>query len=179
MEWSRTVRIDAANDVQRRAAAAALSQAGVHVRWGERTTRLYGLVLGSAAEDPDGVRQRLPAVRWYDEAIIALAIEPSPSDALPQLAAAIGGAGAPAGMLDCAIERQTLFVEMRPSITHPRLILDLVDAELRRFGGTRRIRSLAPLPPDAVARIAAQGLQAPDIGEDRVLEVLLERAHVE
>jgi hypothetical protein len=43
----------------------------------------------------------------------------------------------------------------------------------------RRTELLAPLPEDVVAAIAAQGLQAPEVASDRILETLLGVERVE
>jgi hypothetical protein len=55
----------------------------------------------------------------------------------------------------------------------------IVDMELRRFGGVRRTELLSPLPGDVIAAIAAQGLQAPEVASDRILEMLLGVERVE
>lgn len=121
----------------------------------------------------------MPEARWFGEAIIALAIEPAPADALPQLARALGGPGAPAGIAACETVDGALVVELRPAVTHPNLLIRIVDVELKRFSGSRRTYLLSPVPAGVMAAIAADGLQAPEIGPDRILEMLLEKAHVE
>lgn len=117
--------------------------------------------------------------RWYDEAIIALAIEPAPPDALRPLAQALGGPGAPAGVISADAVDGRLIVEFRPLVTQSSLLMRIADVELRRFNGSRRSACLTPLPVGIVARIAAEGLQAPEIAPDRILESLLGIAHVE
>jgi hypothetical protein len=72
-----------------------------------------------------------------------------------------------------------IVVEFRPSVTQAALVLRIVDVELERFRGYRITRLLTPLPADVVALIAAQGLQAPQIAPDRILESLLRASHVE
>lgn len=121
----------------------------------------------------------MPEARWFGEAIIALAIEPAPADALPQIARALGGCGAPAGIAACEPVDGALVVEFRPRLTHPDLVTRIVDVELKRFSGSRCTHLLSPVPMDVMAAVAAGGLQAPEIGPDRILELLLEKAHVE
>ncbi len=123
--------------------------------------------------------QSFPSARWYDEAIIALAIEPTPADALPGIEAALQGDGSPAGVLECSIVPGAAIVEFRPAMISPSLILHLVDIELRRFHGYRTVALLNPLPSAVVAQVAAGGLQAPEIASDRILETLLEQSGVE
>ncbi len=179
MEWARTLRIDAPrNDEVQGLIAAAFSRAGLAARFGPASelSRTYVLLEGTRDTDPAQYEQAVPDALWYDEAIIAIAIEPAPADALPELHAALGGAGAPAGVAACDIIGGRLVVEVRPSVTQPMLLLQIVDLELRRRHGYRRTQLLAPLPMELMARIAALGLQAPEIAPDRILESLL---HVE
>jgi hypothetical protein len=159
----------------------ALSRDGVRVcvRRAPEFSRTYALVEGPEGVDPAEVAELVPHARWYDSPIIALAIEPLPPDALPLLAAALGGPGAPAGVCDCVTSGNSLLVEFRPDMTPANLIARIIDVELRRFGGVRRTRLLSPLPMAAAAAIAAQGLQAPQIASDRILEALLGLEHVE
>lgn len=159
----------------------ALSRDGVRVRFGptQDVPYQYALVEGPAGVDPAELRERVPDARWYDETIIALAIEPAPQDVLPHLLHALRGPGAPAGISDAYQSGAKVVVEIRASVTQPAMVLRIVDVELSRFHGFRRMELLAPLPAGVVAEIAARGLQAPEIGPDRILESLLESAHVE
>ncbi len=182
VEWARTLRIDAtATDAMRTRILDALARNGVRVRFGPTTPfdRTYALVEGPEGVDPAELPQMLPEAHWFNEAIIALAIEPAPEDALPHMLEALGGAGAPAGVCDTRRAGSQLLVEFRPSVTSALFILELVDVELQRFHGYRRTQLLSPLPVSVVTQIAAQGLQAPEIAPDRVLEELLGAAGVE
>jgi hypothetical protein len=169
------------SDALRSRVDAALSHDGVRVRFGARNdlARTYALVEGPEGVDPLELQSRLPDARWYDEAIIVLAIEPQPQDALPFLAQALGGHGAPSGM--CAADRagKVIVLEFRPSVTRAAVVLRLADVELARFNGCRQTQLLAPLAAETIALIAAEGLQAPEIAPDRILESLLEAARVE
>lgn len=182
VEWARTLRIDApaSKTVQTRVAAV-LVHDGVRISFGPPNTlaRTYILLEGPQGIDPAELQSRVPEAHWYDEAIIALAIEPAPEDALPQLADALGGPGAPAGV--CGVDRigNQLVVEFRPSVTQATLVLGIADVELRRFSGYRRTRLLSALPVEVAARVAADGLQAPEIASDRILESLLGAPGVE
>jgi hypothetical protein len=182
VEWARTLRIDAPSDetLQRRIAAA-LERDGVRVEFGpgHSLPRTYALVEGPAGVDPVELEERVPEGRWYGEAIIALAIEPAPADALPALSRALGGPGRPAGVCGCDVAESQVILELRPSLTQPDLVLRIIDVELRRTNGYRRITLLSALPADLLARVAATGLQAPEIATNRILESLLEAANVE
>lgn len=132
---------------------------------------------GPDSVDPSEVSAAIDA-RWYDEAITVLAIEPRPADALPQMHAMFSGPGAPSGVLEADIDGTVLIIECAAR-TSPQLILAAVDAELRRWNGTRTISLLAPLADETLAAIAAAGLQTAEIVPERILEPLLDRAHVE
>jgi hypothetical protein len=180
MTWARSARIDApASTVSEMVAA--LKRDGVRTRVSEHAAlgRTYLLIEGPDGSDPFAFTQRAPSVRLYDAVIVALAIEPQPSDALPLLAEALGGAGAPAGISECVTAGTRLIVEFRPDVTPAHLITRIIDVELQRFSGVRRTELLAPLPEDVVAAIAAQGLQAPEVASDRILETLLGVERVE
>ncbi|HEY8296736.1 MAG TPA: hypothetical protein VIG32_01765 [Candidatus Baltobacteraceae bacterium] len=179
MGWARTLRVDAPLDEQNRTGlAAALREAGAAIVFGPSSSlpRTYALLEAGDDIDPDALIERIPGGRLYDEAIIALAIEPSPVDALRACESALGGRGRPAGIAGCDRFESTLVLEVRPSVTPFALVSTILDIELRRTGGTRRTQLLSPLPLNVTARIAADGLQAPEIAADRVLEALLARA---
>lgn len=177
--WARSARIDAPYSTVSEILAG-LSRDGVRTRISEHAAlgRTYVLIEGPEGSDPSAFTQ-VPPVRWYDAVIVALAIEPQPSDALPLLAEALGGAGAPAGISECATIGTRLIVEFRPDVTPAHLVTRIVDMELRRFGGVRRTELLSPLPGDVIAAIAAQGLQAAEVASDRILEMLLGVERVE
>ncbi|MFN2449216.1 MAG: hypothetical protein ABR508_05395 [Candidatus Baltobacteraceae bacterium] len=179
MTWSRTLRIDAEAEEARQRIEVLAGYEGVRARSGPAGEygRTYVLVQAPGSVDPAELALRFQA-RWFDEAILALAIEPQPPDALPQLRTALAGAGGLAGILSARITGAALIVECAPR-TAPELLRSLIDAELRRFGGTHKTRMLAPLPDDVLAAIAGRGLQAPEIAASRILESLLEAAHVE
>ena len=182
MEWFRTLRVDEppTGELQRRLTQT-LSQEGVvlHFEGSVRLARTYVLVQGPEGVDPADLAATAADARSYPEAIIALAIEPAPADALQPLAQALGGAGRPAGVFACDIAQDALIVEFAPSKTPASTIVAIVDAELRRFSGSRKTELLSPLPAGAYARVAADGLQCPEIAPERVLEELLELPYVE
>lgn len=141
--------------------------------------RTYGLVLGPDSAEPDQVAEALPRARWYDEAIIALAIEPTPADAVAAIAAPFSTGAGVAGVLECTVLEKSIALEFQPARALPSLILNLADVELRRLRGYRKVTLLNPLPPEILARIAAGGLQASEIAPERILETLLEQSGVE
>jgi hypothetical protein len=141
--------------------------------------RTYGLIQGPASIEPAEVAQALSDARWYDETIIALAIEPTPGDALPAIAGAFSADAGVAGVLDCAVLADSVVIEFQPARTVPSLILTIADVELRRFHGYRKVTLLNPLPAEILAQIAASGLQASEIAPGRILETLLEQSGVE
>ncbi|HKU68214.1 MAG TPA: hypothetical protein VJP85_10595 [Candidatus Baltobacteraceae bacterium] len=181
MDWARTLRIDAPLSAAIADRVAALARDGVRVRVAETNgvARTYASIEGPEGVDPVQLEPQLPDARWYDAEIIALAIEPLPADALPLLAQALGGPGAPAGVCECATHGERLILEFRPDLTPAGLLVRIIDVELRRFRGSRRTQILTPLSMRTAAAIAADGLQAPEIASDRILESLLGLEHVE
>lgn len=182
MDWSRTLRFDAPpDDSLERRIREALEHDGVllQISGSRELRRTYVLVEGPEGVDPAELQPLMPDARWFPAAIVALAIEPAPKDALPPLAHALGGPGAPAGMISCEVSMDRLVVEFRPDITSARTIAASIDVELRRFSGSRVTELLAPLPVHQWSAIAAEGLACLEMTEDRILESLLSSAHVE
>ena len=180
VDWVRTLRIDAPPSAAIAGRVAALARDGVRVRMSDANgiARTYASIEGPEGVDPVQLEPRIPDARWYDAEIIALAIEPLPADALPVLARALGGPGAPAGVCDCTSDGTRLFLEFRPDVTPAGLLARIIEVELRRFGGSHRTKLISPLSMRAAAAIAADGLQAPEIAADRILESLLGIEHV-
>ena len=112
----------------------------------------------------------------YETAVIALAVSPTVPQALPGLLEALNGPGRPAGILACREFSGGVILEWNPNVSSVELVLGLVDVELRRFASGRTTELLAPIPPQLVAKIAAEGLQAPQIALERVLELLIDDA---
>ncbi len=179
--WARTLRIDSALTDAIGNGVTALARGGVRARIRDVpiVPRVYALIEGPESVDPAQFAQSVPNAKWYDAAIIALAIEPLPADALPQLADALSGPGAPAGICACETVGERLVLEFRPDVTPPALVNGIIDVELRRYGGTRRVALLCPLPTALLAEVAAEGLQAPEVATDRILESLLGLEHAE
>jgi hypothetical protein len=181
VDWARTLRIDAPLTAALHERVAALARDGVRVRacGSQAFARTYVLFEGPQGADPSELQARLPDARWYGAAIIALAIEPSAPDALRQLLKVFGGPGAPAGVCGCEQSGKHLLLEFRPDVTPALLVRSLIGVELRRFNSSHRTEILTPLPVSVAAAIAAQGLQAPEIASDRILESLLGLEHFE
>jgi hypothetical protein len=112
----------------------------------------------------------------YETAIIAMAVSPAVPQALPRLYEALAGAGRPAGILASRTCGGSVVVEWDPGISGVDVVMGLIDVELRRFASGRTAEVLAPLPASVVTRIAAQGLQAPQIQPNRILELLVDDA---
>jgi len=153
---------------------AAVRTRGGSVIWrsNARAGRTYGLV-----RLPDGkLEAAIGTATVHHTAIIALAVYPAAAEALPFVRDALAGAGRPSGVIATSNCEGGVVVEWDPQRTAAPAIYDLVDVELSRFGGGRTAELLAPLPEALVAKIAAEGLQAPEITPDRELETLVERA---
>jgi len=173
-----TLSVDGELDDVRRAAIdrVVTSQGGKAVwRTSERARRSYALF-----ELPD--RYDAAAIRAasggtvYDKPLIAWALFPAMPEALPPLLEALGGPGRPAGVLTCSPCPGGVVIEWDPAVTSVTLIVTLADVELGRLHSGRTAEVLAPLPPEVVAKIAADGLQAPQIEPARVLELRINGA---
>ena len=163
-----------ASESERDAVETAVRARSGSVTWrsSARAGRTYGLV-----RLPEGeLETAIGAVTVYDTAIIAVAVYPVAAEALPFVADALAGAGRPSGVIGTSNCDGGVVVEWDPRRTRAAAVYDLVDVELRRFGGGRTAELLAPLPEEVVARIASEGLQAPELSPDRELETLVERA---
>jgi len=153
---------------------AAVRTRGGSVIWrsNARAGRTYGLV-----RLPDGkLEAAIGTATVHHTAIIALAVYPAAAEALPFVRDALAGTGRPSGVIGMSNCNGGGVVEWDPRRTSAAALYDLVDVELRRFGGGRTAELLAPLPDEVIARIAADGLQAPEIAPDRELETLVKRA---
>jgi hypothetical protein len=161
------------------AAEACVSQHGGSVNWQHAAAfaRSYGLVEGAGVACASALKSASRAA-VFGGPVIALAITPSVSQALPALHDALAGTGAPGGVLGCDREGGTLVLEWDLDRSSAALVLGIIDTELARFRAARVSELLAPLPLAWWTHIAAEGLRAPEIAPDRVLEAQLEVQHV-
>jgi len=163
----------------RKAVEAGVNSRGGTIEWREqaRLGRTYGLAGLPRPADLEWLAAALPGEALVRDAeIVALEIAPSEPQAVAALAHALGGEGRPVGVVDCAMAAGAVAIEWNVATTAPALLLASVDVELARWNCSRRTELLCPLPHHVATRIAAQGLQSPEIAEDRVLETLVERA---
>lgn len=107
---------------------------------------------------------------------IVLAVFPSAPQALPALERALGGDGRPDGVVSVRRSDDSIVVEWDPSRSAVRLVMGVVDAELRRYNATRRTELLSAPSEELLAKIAAEELSTPEIAPDRILERLLEKS---
>lgn len=170
-----TLSIDGmADDVQRAAIDEAVRGQGGSVQWRVHGTfgRSYATIEVPAPAEPAALRA-LPHAVLYEGAIIALAVSPTVPQALPNLIEAIDGPGKPTGILACRTNAGGVIIEWDPKITRPDLVLGVIDVELRRFASGRTTTLLCALPKSVLTGIAAQGLAAAQIGNERILEFLI------
>jgi len=174
----RTLSVEGIVDDARRATTEDLarSRGGTAIWRSSRAAgRSYALLALPRAEDAAQIGAAGGAT-LYEMPVIALAVYPAVPEALPGLLEALRGAGAPAGVLSCRGFDGGVIVEWDPTRTGAEVVLGIVDVELRRWGGGRRAELLSPLPPEVTLEIAARGLGAPQIGPERILEMLLAAA---
>lgn len=166
---------------QRRALEEFSQSAGATISWTQNDAfdRAYALV---EAPDERASAQALATAAHgadvFEPPVIALAIRPNVPEALPRLAEALGGPGRPAGVRNVESADGAVVVEWDLDVTPASLVIALVDVELDRVRGSRLTELLSPLPLAWWTRIASEGLQAPEIAPNRVLEALIEDQHV-
>lgn len=161
-------------DATIRALDARASDEGFRVTWqhNERPARTYALVEGSSV---DVVRDLLGDATVFDTPIIALALRPNFSEALQDLVRAFGAAGAPAAVRGCTLEGDALVLEWDPGRARIAVLRELAGLELARTHAACTSELLCPLPLEVWTKLAAEGLHAPEIAPNRVLEALLEK----
>ena len=159
------------NDARRAAIEDAVRRQGGSVLW--RTSaaarRSYALLAMPDRYDAAAIRA-IAAGTLYDKPIIALAVFPALTEALPSLSETLGGAGGPTGVLSCVPVPGGVVIEWDPDVTDAAVVLALVDVELLRWQSGRTAELLSPLPRSLVTKVAASGLRAPQIVPERVLE---------
>jgi hypothetical protein len=166
-------------EAERSAVGELVFRHGGRVLW--QRDALYQRTYGLVEDGTDRLRKdvaRIATASVLETAVIALAVVPSVAEALPPLAQALGGKGRPQGVVSCERAGDALVVEWDPQRTPVTTVNALIDVELRRYGASRVNRLLSPLPLGYWTTIAGQGLAAPEIEPERVLEFLLARAHV-
>ncbi|MEO9171091.1 MAG: hypothetical protein ABI282_08610 [Candidatus Baltobacteraceae bacterium] len=94
---------------------------------------------------------------------------------MPFLEEALAGRGAPAAVSLCERFGNVLLLEWNLERASALTVMALIDVELLRVKCGRTTHLLARLSLESWTRIAAEGLQVPEIAPDRVLESLLER----
>lgn len=114
-----------------------------------------------------------PGDAIYEGAIIALALFPTVPEALPDLVEALSGPGCPSSVLACHPMAGGVIIEWDPQRSPVEVMLATIDVELRRFSSGRTAELLSPLPSEAVAAIAARGLQTPQMTTRRILELIV------
>lgn len=162
------------DDAQRAAIDEAVQREGGSAQWRVNPTfgRSYASIEAAESADLSALRA-LPHAVLYEGAVIALAVSPTVAQALPKLVEAIDGPGKPAGVLACRQTGDGAIVEWDARVTRPELVFGAIDVELRRFASGRAATLLSPLPKSVVTSVAAAGLAAPQIRNDRILELLI------
>jgi len=158
-------------DARRELVDGAVRGQGGSATWrvSELAGRTYALLDLPSLQGAAAIREASGGVA-YETPIIAVAVFPTSPEALPYVREALDGPGRPAGVLACRPCDGGAIVEWDPGATGPELIFALIDLELRRFASGRRTELLTPLPDSLLAKIAAEGLRAPQIEPERVLE---------
>jgi hypothetical protein len=140
----------------------------------EPAVRSYALLELPDGSNADAIRANSGAT-VYDGSIIALAVFPVVTEALPRLLDALGGPGRPTGVLACRPCPGGVVVEWDPTRTRACVVLAVIDVEVQRFGSGRVAELLSPVSPDVAAKLAAEGLAAPEIEPNRILELRIDR----
>ncbi len=173
-----TLRADGDLDERQRAAVEEIvARAGGSALWRINATmrRAYALLELPDARIRDDVRGVWRGTA-YDGPIIALAVFPAALQALQPVLESLGGRGRPSGVVGADRCDGAAVIEWDPEMTDSRVVTALVDLELRRFGSSRTAELLTPLPPALAAKVAADGLHAPQISPERILEARIDSA---
>ncbi len=133
--------------------------------------RSYALIEGAS---PESLAELFDHATVFESPVIALALRPNVAEALPALQSALGGPGRPAGIVGCERYQHALVIEWDLDTTPASLVLAVIRVELARIHASCVKLLLAPIPLAWWTRIAAEGLGAPEIAPDRVLEALVE-----
>ena len=144
------------------------------IRHSERFARTYALLSAASDGATDSFVSEYAGAEHFTEPLLALSIGPDAVDGLISLAAALKGQGAPEGIATAEVVERELLIEFFPTRASWRLVRALIDVELARYGSTvRQTTLLSPMTPEMETKIAADGLQEPDLNESRVLEALI------
>ena len=167
------------DEAERGLVQAAALRSHARVRWEEpQFGRQYALV--EAASDAAGAEVAASArATLFSGPVIALAVCPCVPEALPGLYDALGGEGRPSGVVGCERYDDAVIVEWDLERTPYETIEALIDVECGVFRAARVNALLTPLPLAWLTRIAAYGLNAPEITPERVLEAQLEAQGVD
>jgi len=164
------------SDTERSAVDAAVRRHGAGIAWKDHAalSRSYALVEEANVDCAAEVAAQASA-EIIESPIIALAVSPAAPKALPMLARAFGGPGAQAGVILGETVGGAAIVEWNMERTPVAVVLSLIDLELSRVRCGRGTQLRAPMPQLWWTRIASDGLHAPEIAPDRVLEHLLDQ----
>ena len=135
--------------------------------------RTYALLSLGLETDAQALGGALRA-RIDEPALVVLSIAVPERRALEALGEALGGAGRPAGVVDCRLAGDALLVELDESSTPLSLLVDLVDVVLRGAGG-RSLFPLLGLRDESLAAFAGTTLAEPALDASRLIETWLER----
>lgn len=136
-----------------------------------RSGRTYGTLRFEAALDRTLLERR--GGRVDEPPLTVLEIAPERTERVGALAAALGGAGAPAGVVDCLALSASLLVELDETRTPLATLLDVVDIELERAPG-RRVTPVLGLSDERLAALAATLLGDPELDAGRLIETYTE-----
>ena len=108
---------------------------------------------------------------------IELSLRVTPPQAASQVYRALAGPGGLAFISAATLDDGNIELTCEESHFSARLLRAVIDASLLASPGAHAAMSFyEPLSDDMLARIAAEGLQAPEITADRMIEVQLKKA---
>ncbi len=129
--------------------------------------RTYSLLRFESGAVPEEL-ERLGA-RAHEPALTILEIAPDRAERASSLAAALGGDGAPSGVLDCLELPASVLIELDEARTPLATVVDVVDIELGGAKG-RRITPVLGLSDERLAAFAAALLSDPELDASRLIE---------
>jgi hypothetical protein len=134
--------------------------------------RTYARLTFSGPSPREAILAAYPAAEVREPALCVLAISVDDATARARVRDALGGPGAPVGILDAREIEGGIAIELDDVRTPLTLVVDLIDLETA--GSGRRIEPLAGLRDETLAAFAATALATPQIDRVRIVETHLE-----
>jgi len=140
--------------------------------WNDAGERTFALVALGASADAETLRVTLPEADVAVPPRAVLRVSAGQPRRNAALAAALGGAGRPAGVVASATEADAVVIEVDMRKTPLAFIVTLVDVVAA--GNARRIEPVLPLGDEELTALAGAILGEPSLTPSRLIETYVE-----